>query len=163
MKTRAEEFAGLTVAMITPFKNGKIDFDTLQEQVEFLIEGGVSVLAPTGTTGESPTLTHEEQHEVIRKVVEFANGRVKVLAGTGSNNTEEALSLTRYAESVGATPRSSLRPITISRRRKGFISISRRLPRRSICERVYNVPVAPTRDRSGDGHPTREHQEYNDG
>lgn len=102
MKTRADAFSGSTVAMITPFKNGKIDFDAMQKQVEFQIAGGTSVLSPTGTTGESPTLTHEEQHEVIRKVVEFAAGRVKVLAGTGSNNTAEAISLSQYAQSVGA-------------------------------------------------------------
>ncbi|MGI6401809.1 MAG: 4-hydroxy-tetrahydrodipicolinate synthase [Thermoguttaceae bacterium] len=141
MKTRAEEFAGLTVAMITPFKNGKIDFDTLQEQVEFLIEGGVSVLAPTGTTGESPTLTHEEQHEVIRKVVEFANGRVKVLAGTGSNNTEEALSLTRYAESVGADAALVITPYYNKPTQEGLYQHFKAIAEAvdiGIC--VYNVP-----------------------
>ncbi|MBQ1865039.1 MAG: dihydrodipicolinate synthase family protein, partial [Thermoguttaceae bacterium] len=102
MKTRADEFSGLTVAMITPFKDGKIDFDVLQEQVEFQVAAGTTAISPTGTTGESPTLTHEEQHEVIKKSVEFAAGRVKVMAGTGSNNTVEALALTKYAEQAGA-------------------------------------------------------------
>lgn len=102
MKTRAEEFAGLTVAAITPFKNDKIDFDALERQVEFQIEAGTTAFAPTGTTGESPTLTHEEQREVIAASVKFAAGRIKILAGTGSNCTAEALDLTKFAEKAGA-------------------------------------------------------------
>lgn len=141
MKTRAEEFAGLTVAMVTPFKNGKIDYDALQEQVEFLISGGASVLSPTGTTGESPTLTHEEQHEVISNVVKFVNGRAKVLAGTGSNSTEEALSLTRYAESAGADGALIIVPYYNKPTQEGLYQHFKRVAESvgiQIC--VYNVP-----------------------
>ena len=141
MRTRAEDFAGLTVAMITPFKNGQIDFDKLQEQVEFLISGGATVLSPTGTTGESPTLTHEEQHEVIRHVVKFAAGRVKVMAGTGSNNTEEALSLTRYAESVGADAALVITPYYNKPTQEGMYQHFRKISESvSIPICVYNVP-----------------------
>ncbi|MCF0234484.1 MAG: dihydrodipicolinate synthase family protein, partial [Thermoguttaceae bacterium] len=87
MMTRAEEFAGLTVAAITPFKDGKIDFDAYEKQIEFLIDAGTPVISPTGTTGESPTLTHDEQRRVIEATVKFVAGRAKVLAGTGSNCT----------------------------------------------------------------------------
>ena len=141
MKTRAEDFAGLTVAMITPFKNGKVDFDALQEQIEFLIAGGASVLAPTGSTGEAPTLTHEEQREIIRKTVEFANGRVKILAGTGSNNTEEALSLTRYAETAGADAALVIVPYYNKPTQEGLYQHFKKVAESvgiEIC--VYNVP-----------------------
>ena len=141
MKTRAEDFAGLTVAMITPFKNGKVDFDALQEQIEFLIAGGASVLAPTGSTGEAPTLTHEEQREIIRRTVEFAAGRVKILAGTGSNNTEEALSLTRYAEQAGADAALVIVPYYNKPTQEGLYQHFKAVAESvgiQIC--VYNVP-----------------------
>ncbi len=141
MKTRAEDFSGLTVAMITPFKDGKIDFDVLEQQVEYLIGAGVTVLSPTGTTGESPTLTHEEQHEVIRKTVEFAKGRVKVLAGTGSNSTEEALSLTRYAEAAGADGALVIVPYYNKPTQEGMYLHFKKVAESTglqIC--VYNVP-----------------------
>ena len=141
MKTRAEDFAGLTVAMTTPFKNGKIDFDALAKQVEFLVGAGATALSPTGTTGESPTLTHEEQHEVIRKTVEFFAGRAKVLAGTGSNNTEEALSLTRYAAEVGADAALVITPYYNKPTQEGMYLHFRKIAESvdlPIC--VYNVP-----------------------
>ena len=141
MKTRAEDFAGLTVAMTTPFKNGKIDFDALAKQVEFLVGAGATALSPTGTTGESPTLTHEEQHEVIRKTVEFVAGRAKVLAGTGSNNTEEALSLTRYAAEVGADAALVITPYYNKPTQEGMYLHFRKIAESvdlPIC--VYNVP-----------------------
>ena len=140
-RTRAEEFAGLTTAMITPFKNGKIDFARLEEQIEYQIASGTRVLSPTGTTGEAPTLTHEEQREVIKKTVEFANGRAKVLAGTGSNNTVEALELTRYAEKVGADAALLIVPYYNKPTQEGMyqhfkaVAESVGIP---IC--VYNVP-----------------------
>lgn len=141
MKTRADEFSGLTVAMITPFKNGKIDFDVLQEQIEFQIAAGTTAISPTGTTGESPTLSHEEQHDVIKKSVEFASGRIKVMAGTGSNNTAEALSLSRYAESAGADALLVIGPYYNKPTQEGMyqhfkaVANAVGLP---IC--VYNVP-----------------------
>src|SRR5262249_45386083 len=103
MRTRGEQFAGVTVALITPFKSGAIDFDGLGRLVEWHIEQGTDCLAPVGTTGESPTLDHEAHERVIAAVVEQAAGRIKTMPGTGSNSTREAIRLTRFAKRVGAT------------------------------------------------------------
>jgi 4-hydroxy-tetrahydrodipicolinate synthase len=100
--TRGEMFAGLTVALITPFRNGEVDHGRLRQLVDWHIEQGTDCLAPVGTTGESPTLSHEEHERVIATVVEHAAGRIRVMAGTGSNSTAEALRLTRFAARVGA-------------------------------------------------------------
>ncbi len=101
MATKGEKFAGLTVALITPFKNGEIDFDRLGRLVDWHVEQGTDCLAPVGTTGESPTLDHEEHERVIAAVTERARGRIKVMAGTGSNSTKEAIRLTRAAKKAG--------------------------------------------------------------
>jgi len=100
--TKGERFAGLTVALITPFRNGEIDWQRLAQLVDWHIEQGTDCLAPVGTTGESPTLDHEEHERVIAAVVERARGRIRVMAGTGSNSTREALRLTRFAKRAGA-------------------------------------------------------------
>src|SRR5881398_1103618 len=102
MPTRGEQFAGVTVALVTPFKNGEIDFDNLRYLVDWHIDQGTDCLSPVGTTGESPTLDHEEHERVMACVVEQAAGRIKVLPGTGSNSTREAIRLTRFAKRVGA-------------------------------------------------------------
>src|SRR5262245_58781926 len=102
MSTRGGQFAGLTVALITPFRGGEIDFDALGRLVDWHIEQGTDCLAPMGTTGESPTLDHEEHERVIAAVVERARGRIKIMPGTGSNSTREAIRLTRFAKKVGA-------------------------------------------------------------
>ena len=102
MPTRGEQFAGVTVALVTPFKNGEIDFDNLRYLVDWHIDQGTDCLSPVGTTGESPTLDHEEHERVIAAVVEKAAGRIKVLPGTGSNSTREALRLTSWAARKGA-------------------------------------------------------------
>src|SRR5881628_2535265 len=99
---RGSQFAGLTVALVTPFKGGDIDFDELGRLVDWHIEQGTDCLAPVGTTGESPTLDHEEHERVIAAVVERASGRIKVMPGTGSNSTREAIRLTRFAQRAGA-------------------------------------------------------------
>jgi 4-hydroxy-tetrahydrodipicolinate synthase len=100
--TKGEQFAGLTVALVTPFRDDEVDFDTLRRLVDWHAEQGTDGLAPVGTTGESPTLSHEEHERVIAAVVEFAAGRLRVMAGTGSNSTREAVRLTRYAKRAGA-------------------------------------------------------------
>jgi 4-hydroxy-tetrahydrodipicolinate synthase len=102
MSTKGEKFAGLTVALVTPFKGGEVDFDGLRRLVEWHVEQQTDCLAPVGTTGEAPTLSHEEHEQVIARVVEYAAGRIKVMAGTGSNSTREAIRLTRFAKKVGA-------------------------------------------------------------
>ena len=88
--------------MVTPFLNGAVAWDDLKKLVEFQIKDGIDGLVAVGTTGESPTLDYDEHIEVIRKTVEFAAGRVPVMAGTGSNATTEALDLTQRADEAGA-------------------------------------------------------------
>ena len=95
-------FHGSIVALITPFRNGSIDEPALQSLVEWHIEQGTHGLVPVGTTGESPTLSHEEHGRVVELVVEAAAGRRPVIAGAGSNSTAEAISLARHAREVGA-------------------------------------------------------------
>src|SRR5947209_9173706 len=102
MSTKGEQFAGVTVALVTPFRNGEVDFDNLRRLVDGHVEQGTDGLAPVGTTGESPTLDHEEHERVIATVVERAAGRLKVMPGTGSNSTREAIRLTRFAQRAGA-------------------------------------------------------------
>src|SRR5256714_1670533 len=103
MSTKGEQFAGVTVALVTPFRNGEIDFNDLNRLVDWQIEQGTDCLSPVGTTGESPTLDHDEHERVIAAVVERAVGRIKVMPGTGSNSTREAIRLTRFAQRAGAT------------------------------------------------------------
>ena len=93
---------GSIPALVTPFKNGELDLDTLKKLVDWQIESGSTGLVPVGTTGESPTLSHEEHEAVIEAVVKFAAGRVPVIAGAGSNNTVEGIRLIQHAERVGA-------------------------------------------------------------
>ncbi len=90
------------VALVTPFRGGRVDTQTLKKLVEFHVREGTSALVPCGTTGESATLSHEEHEEVIETTLQAARGRIPVIAGTGSNNTQEALRLTRHAEKAGA-------------------------------------------------------------
>ncbi|MFN3532805.1 MAG: 4-hydroxy-tetrahydrodipicolinate synthase [Candidatus Brocadia sp.] len=95
-------FEGSFVALVTPFKNGQIDYKKLKELVEFHIENGTNGIVPCGTTGESATLSFDEHERMIGEVVGMSAGRIRVLAGAGSNNTMEALRLTRHAKKVGA-------------------------------------------------------------
>src|SRR5438309_4315260 len=100
--TRGEKFAGLSVAIVTPFRNGEVDYGELGKLVDWHVEEGTDCLVPVGTTGESPTLDHEEHERVIAAVAERAAGRIPVIAGTGSNSTAEAIRLTKFAQRVGA-------------------------------------------------------------
>ena len=95
-------FHGSIVAIITPFKNGKIDEKAFGDLIEFHISAGTDGIVPCGTTGESATLSHDEHNRLVRLTIETVAGRVPVLAGTGSNSTEEAIYLTRYAKECGA-------------------------------------------------------------
>ena len=95
-------FKGSNVALITPFKNNELDVDTYIKLIHFHIENGTHGLVPAGTTGESPTLSHDEHQKVIELCINESNGKIPVIAGTGSNSTEEAISLTKHAEKVGA-------------------------------------------------------------
>ncbi|MHB9155553.1 MAG: dihydrodipicolinate synthase family protein, partial [Endomicrobiales bacterium] len=94
-------FSGSYVALVTPFKNGEVDTDTLKKLIEFQVANGTAGIVPCGTTGESATLSHEEHEQVIELAVKLADKRIKVVAGTGSNCTDEAIRLTRFAEKAG--------------------------------------------------------------
>jgi 4-hydroxy-tetrahydrodipicolinate synthase len=102
MPSKGRLFAGCTVALVTPFRNGAVDAASLRRSVEWHIAQGTPILSPVGTTGESPTLTHDEHESVIATVVETAAGHAKVVPGTGSNSTAEAIRLTRFAARAGA-------------------------------------------------------------
>jgi len=95
-------FKGSNVALVTPFKNNKLDEDSYIKLIHFHIENGTSGLVPAGTTGESPTLSHDEHQRVIDLCVKESNGKLPIIAGTGSNSTAEAISLTTHAEKMGA-------------------------------------------------------------
>ena len=141
MSTRAEEFAGLSVALTTPFRNGEVDYETLQAQVEFQVEAGTTCVCPVGTTGESPTLSHEEHERVIQAVVEAAAGRIKVMPGTGSNSTREALRLTQWAADKGADAALVVAPYYNKPTQEGFLAHFEALADAveiPIC--VYNIP-----------------------
>lgn len=96
------KYQGLYTAIITPFKDNQVDYDALKALVEAQIAAGVDGIVPVGTTGESPTLGHDEHMEVIRRTIEFVAGRCQVIAGTGSNSTVEAIEMTKEAEAMGA-------------------------------------------------------------
>ncbi|REK15777.1 MAG: 4-hydroxy-tetrahydrodipicolinate synthase [Planctomycetota bacterium] len=141
MTTKGEAFAGLSVAMTTPFRDSEIDYEALRGQVEFQIEAGTHCLCPVGTTGESPTLDHDDHERVIAAVVEYAAGRIKVMPGTGSNNTAEALRLTTFAERNGADAALVVAPYYNKPTQQGMYEHYKALAEAvdiPIC--VYNIP-----------------------
>jgi 4-hydroxy-tetrahydrodipicolinate synthase len=141
MKTKGEAFAGLSVAMVTPFSGGEVDYKIFREQIEFQIAAGTKCLVPVGTTGESPTLSHDEQDRVVAFVVEAVGGRVKVMPGTGSNSTSEALRLTKFAEKVGADAALQVAPYYNKPTQQGFYEHFKRLAEETgIPQCIYNIP-----------------------
>jgi 4-hydroxy-tetrahydrodipicolinate synthase len=141
MKTKGEAFAGLSVAMVTPFTNGDVDYKIFREQIEFQIAAGTKCLVPVGTTGESPTLSHDEQDRVVAFVVETVAGRTKVMPGTGSNSTAEALRLTRFAEKVGADAALQVAPYYNKPTQQGFYEHFKRLAEETgLPQCIYNIP-----------------------
>ena len=113
-------FAGAMTALITPFRDGQVDFDTLDELIEFQIEGGIDGIVPVGTTGECPTLSHDEHKKVIERVVKTVAGQVPVIAGAGSNSTAEAIELTAFAKKVGADATLQVDPYYNKPTQEGF-------------------------------------------
>ncbi|HID98162.1 MAG TPA: 4-hydroxy-tetrahydrodipicolinate synthase [Thermodesulfobacteriaceae bacterium] len=101
-KKKKDAIEGAIVAIVTPFKDGRLDEDTLKELIEWHIKSGTNCIVPCGTTGESATLSHEEHMRVVELTIETVNGKVPVIAGTGSNSTEETIMLTRHAKKAGA-------------------------------------------------------------
>jgi 4-hydroxy-tetrahydrodipicolinate synthase len=141
MAARGELFAGVTVAIVTPFKNGDVDWDGLGSLVDWHIAQGTDCLAPCGTTGESPTLTHDENERVVGFVCERAAGKIKIMAGTGSNNTSEAIRMTKAAKHAGATGTLQVGPYYNKPTQEGYyrhfgaVAEATDLP---IC--IYNIP-----------------------
>jgi 4-hydroxy-tetrahydrodipicolinate synthase len=141
MPRKGSAFAGLSVAIVTPFKGGQVDVKLLKEQVEFQVAAGTHCLCPVGTTGESPTLSHEEHERVISEVIQAARGRIKVMAGTGSNSTTEALRLTKWAAKEGADAALLVAPYYNKPTQEGFY-----LHYKAIAEQIglpqciYNIP-----------------------
>ena len=139
--TRGEAFAGLSVAVVTPLRNGEVDYDTFGQQIEFQVQAGTNCLCPVGTTGESPTLSHEEHERVIGFVVEKAAGRIKVMPGVGSNSTAEAVRLTQFAEKAGADAALQVAPYYNKPTQQGFYEHFRRLAEESgLPQCIYNIP-----------------------
>lgn len=134
-------FKGIYTALITPFKNGKIDEKAFADFVEWQISEGVHGLVPCGTTGESPTLSFEEHNRVISLCVEVAKGRVKVLAGTGANSTDEAIMLTAHAKKVGADGALIVAPYYNKPTQEGIYQHFKAIAEAvSIPIVLYNVP-----------------------
>jgi 4-hydroxy-tetrahydrodipicolinate synthase len=132
---------GSIPALVTPFKNGKLDLDTLKKLVDWHVAEGSSGLVPVGTTGESPTLSHAEHGQVIAEVVKAAAGRIPVIAGAGSNNTAEGIDLIRHAESVGATAALVVTPYYNKPTQTGLIAHYTALhDASSLPIIIYNIP-----------------------
>jgi 4-hydroxy-tetrahydrodipicolinate synthase len=141
MTTKGEAFAGLSVAITTPFKSGEVDYQILRAQIDFQVAAKAKCICPVGTTGESPTLSHEEHERVIAEAVQMAAGRIKVMAGTGSNSTREALRLTKCAAKSGADAALVVAPYYNKPTQEGFYQHFKALAEATdlpIC--VYNIP-----------------------
>ncbi|MCF7955359.1 MAG: 4-hydroxy-tetrahydrodipicolinate synthase [Phycisphaerae bacterium] len=134
-------FSGSLVALITPFQNGKIDYKTMEELVDFHLESGTDGIVPVGTTGESPTLTHEENKKVIEFVVKTVGGQVPVIAGTGSNSTAEAIDMTEYARKVGADASLQVTPYYNKPTQEGFYQHFKMIAEEvNLPVVLYNIP-----------------------
>ena len=134
-------FHGAITAIITPFRNGRLDVPALKKLVEFQVRNGISGIVPCGTTGESATLSFEEHEKVIQVVMEASAGRVRVIAGTGSNNTKEAVVLTRYAKKAGADAALVITPYYNKPTQKGLVAHFTAIAEEvDIPVILYNVP-----------------------
>jgi 4-hydroxy-tetrahydrodipicolinate synthase len=139
--TKPQAFTGLSVAITTPFRNGDLDLEALRRQIDFQVEAGTPCIVPVGTTGESPTLSHEEHDRMIAASVEIAAGRIKVMPGTGSNSTREALRLTQWAARKGADAALVVAPYYNKPTQEGFYLHFKALAEAvniPLC--VYNIP-----------------------
>lgn len=134
-------FTGTYTAIVTPFKNGKIDYDAFERLVQFQIKGGVDGIAPAGTTGESSTLSYEENIEVVARAVKFARGKIKIMAGTGANSTAEAIYLTREAEKAEADASLQVAPYYNKPTQEGLYQHFRAIARATKLPIVlYSIP-----------------------
>ena len=144
-------FKGSNVALVTPFKNDKLDDETYINLIHFHIQNGTNGLVPAGTTGESPTLSHDEHERVIELCVKESNGKLPVFAGTGSNSTEEAISLTTHAEKIGATGALIVTPYYNKPTQEGLYQHYKAINDKcGIPIIIYNIPGRSVIDMSVD-------------
>ena len=144
-------FKGSNVALVTPFKKDKLDDDCYIKLIHFHIKNGTNGLVPAGTTGESPTLSHEEHKRVIELCVKESNGKLPVIAGTGSNSTEEAISLTSHAEKIGANGALIVTPYYNKPTQEGLYQHYKAINDRcGIPIIIYNIPGRSVIDMSVD-------------
>ena len=144
-------FKGSNVALVTPFKNDKLDDETYIKLIHFHIENGTNGLVPAGTTGESPTLSHQEHERVIELCVKESKGKLPVFAGTGSNSTEEAISLTSHAEKIGADGALIVTPYYNKPTQEGLYQHYKAINDKcGIPILIYNIPGRSVIDMSVD-------------
>tara|TARA_B100001123_G_scaffold429245_1_gene547445 strand:- start:1081 stop:1965 length:885 start_codon:yes stop_codon:yes gene_type:complete len=144
-------FKGSIVALITPFKNNKLDEDCYISLIEHHLKNGTSGLVPAGTTGESPTLTHDEHERVIELCVKESKGKIPVIAGTGSNSTQEAISLTKFSEKIGANAALVVTPYYNKPTQEGLYQHYKAINDNcSIPIIIYNIPGRSVVDMSVD-------------
>jgi 4-hydroxy-tetrahydrodipicolinate synthase len=145
-------FSGSIIAIVTPFRNGKIDERAFADLIEWQIANGTSGIVPCGTTGESATLTHEEHHRVVKLTVEVVNRRVPVIAGTGSNSTAEAISLTRHAREAGADGALLITPYYNKPTQEGLYRHYKAVAEAvDIPQVLYNIPGRTGVNKEGSG------------
>lgn len=133
-------FRGSIPALVTPFKDGSVDIDTLKSLIEWHISEGTNGLVPVGTTGESPTLSHTEHETVVTETVKAVNGRIPVIAGAGSNNTTESIRLVEHARSVGADAALVVTPYYNKPTQAGLIAHYNALNEVGLPIIIYNIP-----------------------
>ena len=144
-------FKGSIVALITPFKNNKLDEDCYISLIHHHLKNGTSAFVPAGTTGESPTLSHKEHQRVIELCVKESDGKIPIIAGTGSNSTEEAINLTKYAERVGANAALVVTPYYNKPTQEGLYQHFKAINDNcSIPIIIYNIPPRSVVDMSID-------------
>ena len=134
------ELEGAMVALVTPFAEGVVDWEAMGRLIDFQIDHGMQGLVPCGTTGESPTLSHEEHDKVIEFTIERAGGRVPVIAGTGSNSTAEAMRLTRHAKEAGADACLVVNPYYNKPTQQGMIDHVAKIAEVGLPIVLYNIP-----------------------
>ncbi|MGB0383036.1 MAG: 4-hydroxy-tetrahydrodipicolinate synthase [Alphaproteobacteria bacterium] len=144
-------FHGSSVALVTPFQDGAVDYEALERLIEWHIDQGTHGLVPVGTTGESPTLTHEEHEQVVAVTVAKANGRIPVMAGAGSNATAEAIGFARHAENVGADAALVVTPYYNKPSQEGlYAHFAAVAAATSLPIFIYNIPGRSIVDMSVD-------------
>ena len=144
-------FKGSNVALITPFKNNKLDEENYLKLINFHMENGTNGLVPAGTTGESPTLSHEEHNRVIELCIKESKGKLPVIAGTGSNSTEEAVALTKHAEKSGADGALVVTPYYNKPTQEGLYQHYKAInDNTSLPIIIYNIPSRCVIDMSVD-------------